>query len=499
MKYSLVLFVLLVITSADKVNAQKYGLGNTDPSVFTKFRIPETDLSTLWFNTNLYLYTFKNDYSYIEPQVPGSGSNYNSMFRYSLDPNYYLLRESENNYLFLNTSLSGSYSQQYSESQSPSNPQMSTDRYKDYATSLTLIFTDNNYISPNDIFYSLGSNISVTMEDNKDELSGGMTRNTYNGNKQQNYSFSAGLGIGKRRNVTPVVSAIRFQERLKQVNMLDGDLSDKTIEDLAQKFYKQTYYSAIHDRPDKYFWQDIEKTLSNDGVTLKDLNMYADAYLRESVNEVRFLRSEAFIGGVNLRGEYQNYYSASTGNGFTIDEQFLALGEAYFTYSHQLNLNSQINLGMTISGGPNIIKHQNERQEYLLSANIGYNYEITDRLVASSNNLFNLDFLNYDKQEKILSNMLGLSLRYFIEDNLSLNANYQWNYQVNKPNYYENNTNNNHSINLGFTYYFERGFLITPDQLTESAYIIPIHPITYNDLVSSTIINKHGVTEERQR
>jgi hypothetical protein len=57
--------------------------------------------------------------------------------------------------------------------------------------------------------------------------------------------------------------------------MLNNDLSEKTIEDLAQQFYKHSYYSTVHERPDKYFWQDIEKTLSNDGIILR-----IRAYLR---------------------------------------------------------------------------------------------------------------------------------------------------------------------------------------------------------------------------
>ncbi|MDR3610100.1 MAG: hypothetical protein P4L27_06025 [Ignavibacteriaceae bacterium] len=499
MKWSIILFTLILFILIDNVNAQKYGLGNTDPSVFTKFRIPETDLSTIWFNTNLYLYSYKNNYSYLEPDIPSTGSSFNSSLRYNLNPNYYLLKESENNYLSVRGSLSGSYYQEYSEDYSSTDKQKYTSHYKDYGTNINLSFTDNNYICPNDIFYSLGSNIQVTMEENKSESYGSVTNNTFNGSKGQNYSFSVGMGIGKRRNVTPVVSAIRFQERLKQVNMLNGDLSEKTIEDLAQQFYKQSYYSTVHERPDKYFWQDIEKTLSNDGVTLKDLNMYADAYLRESVNEVRFQRGEVFIGGFNFRGQYQNNYYVSEGNGSNIDEQFFTLGEAYFTYSHQLNLNSQLNLGVTLNGGPNIIKYAVERQQYLLLANAGYNYELTDRLVASFNNTFSLEFLNYEKEEKFLSNALSFSMRYFIEDNLSLNANYNWSYDVNKRNFYQNNTNNDHSINIGFTYYFEKGFLLTTDDLTELAMnIIPIRPIThiYNTVIASKVVKNQGVKVE---
>jgi hypothetical protein len=282
MKRSIILFTLLLFVSTGNVNAQKYGLGNTDPSVFTKFRIPETDLSAIWFNTNLYIYSNKNDYTNIEPEVPSTGSRFNSSLSYSLNPNYYLLRESEDNYLTVRGSLSGSYYQEYREDHSSIEQQKFTSQYKEYATSINLSFTDNNYINSNDIFYSLGSNIQVNMEDNKTDTYESVNSNLYNGDKRQNYSFAIGMGIGKRRNVTPVVSAIRFQERLKQVNLLNGDLSEKTIEDLAQQFYQQSYYSTVHERPDKYFWQDIDKTLSNDGVTLKDLNMYADAYLRES-------------------------------------------------------------------------------------------------------------------------------------------------------------------------------------------------------------------------
>jgi hypothetical protein len=477
MKRFILYFTLLFFVSSGIVNAQNYGLGNTDPSVFTKFRIPDTDLSNIWFNTNLYLNTDKADYFYMEPDVPGNSSRYNSTFRYSLTPNYYLLRESEDNYLSLKASLSGQFAKQYSEVQPTNNSPKTSNNSKNYLTVLNLNFTENSYLNQCDLFYSLGSNIRVTMADEKyDYNNGSLISYNYNGNKQQNYSFSIGMGIGKQRNVTPVVSAIRFQERLKQLNMLNSDLSEKTIENLAQQFYKQTYYSTIHERPDKYFWQDIEKTLSEDGVTLKDLNMYADAYLRESVNEVRFLRSEALMTGVNLRFQYQNYYSASTGYGHNINEQFLTLGEAYFIYSHQLDLNSQLNIGMKINGGPNITKHPYERQQYLLTGNAGYNYELTDRLVASLNNIFNLQFINYDRQEKYLTNNLGLDLKYFIEDNLSLNATYEWDYVVNKPNYYQNQTNNNHSINLGFTYYFEKGFLIDTNNEKAYAVVMPSLP-----------------------
>jgi hypothetical protein len=471
MKRTILYFAFLLFVSTGIVNAQKYGLGNTDPSVFTKFRIPETNLSKIWIDTYFYLNIDKSNNSYIDPEVSGSSSEYNTRFNYSLNPNYYLLKESENNFLLLDTRLSGGFNQEYSEIQSPSNLQKSIERNKSYGTDFYLKLTDNNYINQSNIFYSLGSDIQFNIDYNKFMYSGNSKPDIDYFTKQQYYSFLIGAGFGKQRNVTPVVSAIRFQERLKQLNMLNNDLSEKTIENLAQQFYKQIYYPTIHERPDKYFWGDIGKTLLQDGVELKELNMYAVNYLEESVNEVRFLRNEACIAGLNLRGNYQNSYHSSSGNVDYFSEEFLTLCEAYFRYSHQLNLNSQINFGMTVSGGPNITKHPSERQQYSFEGNVGYNYELTDRLVANSTNDFILGFQNYNQQEKFLSNILDFRLSYFIEDNFSLNANYQWNYSVRKNFlYYENSTDNNHSINLSFTYYFEKGFLTGE---------LPLHPQTF--------------------
>jgi hypothetical protein len=475
MKRTIFYFGFLVLVSNGIVNAQSYGLGNTDPSVFTKFRIPETNLSKTWFNTNFYLNTDKEDETYLPPNGTGNFSRYSSVLRYNLTPNYYLLRESEENYFLLNTSLTGEYTKEYGESQSSQNSHKSSQSTREYYANLLLTLTDNKYISQSEVFYSLGSDISVYIQDDRRDYTGSMTGNYYSGYKDQIYSFSAGMGIGKQRNVTPVVSAIRFQERLKQLNMLSNDLSEKTIEDLAQQFYKQSYYSTIHERPEKYFWQDIEKTLLQDGVILKDLNMYADNYLRETAKEVRFLRSEALMAGLNMRPQYENHYSSSQGYGAHIGELFFTLGEAYFIYSHQLNLNSQLNIKLTASGGPNITKHPIERQQYLINGNAGYNYELTDRLTASLNNALNVHFINYDKQSKFLTNILDFTLRYFIEDNLSLNASYEWNYRVNKEPRYENYTYNTHTINIGFSYYFDKGFLINTNETQPLPVELPSH------------------------
>ena len=457
MKHYNLLLALFISILAVNIYAQNYGLDSADPSVFTRYKVPDTDLRSLWFNTSLNFSSNKQSYT----TGFNTNSDYNSNFTYNLSPNYYYLQESDNRYLNFNANIGGGYSRWYSENRNNNSSYINTSKQNEYSTSIYLNLTDNNYKNNGDVFYSIASRILVNMSDTKrDNNNYGISSASYMGSKSQNYNFSFGIGIGKLRNVTPVVSAIRLQERLKQVNLLNTNLTDKTIEDLAQQFSRQNYYSQVYVRPDKYFWQGIEKILTDDGISLSGLNMYADEYLRETTKEIRFLRQEGFMSGINFQLNYQNYYSVVSG-GQSLTEQLFTLGNAYLTYSHQLNLNSQISFNVSISGGPNLLAKPSVRQQYSLGANAGYNYELTDRLVTSLNNSFGLIFQNGNYRNKYLTNDLQLSLNYFMEDNLSLNASYEWSYSDART--FTTTVLSNRSINTinaGFTFYIDRGMLI---------------------------------------
>ncbi len=452
LKFFLAFFIFIFLI---KIDAQNYGLDNTDPSVFTKYRIPNSELSALWFNTSLNFNSAKLTYN----QGNGLTGNYNSNFGYNLTPYYYLLQESDNRYLNLNAQLSGNYSHSYSQNQNLYPPYISTNKQNSYSSNLNASFTYDNYNNGN-IFYALSSGIYVNMLDYKYENKDITTSNSYSGNKTQNYIFSFGIGAGKIRNVTPVVLAVRFQERLKQVNIINGTLPEETLEDLAQQFSRQDFYSMVHVRANKYFWQDIEKTLSGDGVSLTGLNMYAANYLMETTNEYRFLRQEGLKAGINIQFNYQNSY-VSYAFPQKIEEQLYTLGNAYLNYSHQINLNSQFSFNLSLSGGPNILSNPVLKQQYSLTAGAGYNYELTDRLVVTLNNSFGLTFINSYAQEKILTNNLTFMVNYFVEDDLSFNINYNWQYSDYK-NYLPVYPllNNQNTINAGFTYYISRGLII---------------------------------------
>jgi hypothetical protein len=241
---------------------------------------------------------------------------------------------------------------------------------------------------------------------------------------------------------------------------LKGDLSESTIENLAQQFYREGYYGDVHVRPDKYFWQDVQNALARDGVSLAGLNQYADSYLREVPNELRFMRREGAVAGVQLQVAYGNQFQTISPGVWNMAETLYTMGNVYVQYSHQLNLNSQLAFGVSLSGGPNIVKDSQMKQQYAGSANVAYDYELTDRIVLAAYDDFGLLFINMADKARSLSDNLGASINYFVEDHISLSASYSWDYFDNEnymaPVHGETIDN---SLNVGVTYYINRGFI----------------------------------------
>lgn len=455
--HSLVVFFIFIFLV--KLNAQNYGLDNANSQLFSKYRIPDTKLNLFSLGSSLSFNSQKHN----EVNNSDSYNSYNSSFYFYFNPRYFILQETDKNYLSLNAILNSGYGHSSYKSQYSSNEFINTDKRNQYNTRINSNFDFNIYLNKSSFFYSVGSDILVDLTDTKEVKSNnGVSSDIYLSNKSQSYNFNFGFGFGKIRDVTPIVSAIRFQERLKQLNLLNTNLSDKTIEDLAQQFSRRVYYGQIYDRPEKYFWDGIEKTLMDDGVSFQGLNLYADSYLKETLNEVRFLRREGFWTGINAKINYNNNYSSRSQNGFILNEQLFTLANFYAEYSHQLNLKSQINFKLSLSGGPNVLNNPSVSQKYSISASAGYNYELTDRLLISSIDQFDLSFYNSAVQEKTLNNQFSIGLNYFIEDNISLNANYSWYYEVNKRyvNPGQKIDTNSHNINIGFTYYFNKALVI---------------------------------------
>ena len=452
MKY---LFRLIVVIQFFllSLSAQNYGLGNTDPSVFSKYQIPETKLRLLSLFSDFYFGSenMENIYLFFPATTQ---KEYNSSLSFSFNPYYNFLNEDDESKFSFIASLAGNINNDVQEKNDVIVREV--DRY---AINLRLSSNYYNYFSNNNSFYSLNSEINFQMIDSREDNKDLDREKYYEGQKLQNYRFGIGLGWGKIRDVTSVVSAIRLQERMKHLNILNSDLSEATIYNLAEHFSKYLYYNQVHERYDKYFWGDLESILSKDGISLEGINQYAGSYLREVQGELRFLRKEGFETGININFDYSNNYNSEWDVTHKIHEQFEILANVYAAFSHQLNLYSQVSASLSLSGGPSVIENSSVKQRYTISAKGGYGYELTDRLVLSVLNELLIEFENMNKQRKYLNNDLNLSLNYFMEDNLAMNLSYVWRYWETKIPEYQEYSSGNNIIRLGLSYYFDRGFI----------------------------------------
>jgi hypothetical protein len=74
----------------------------------------------------------------------------------------------------------------------------------------------------------------------------------------------ATVGIGRVRDATGVYDAYLLEDRLRETGALKGPLSAEVRRQLAELFYVGPKISIVHDRPDKFFWREVERILRDD-------------------------------------------------------------------------------------------------------------------------------------------------------------------------------------------------------------------------------------------
>ena len=104
-----------------------------------------------------------------------------------------------------------------------------------------------------------------------------------------NFSYSAnanvGLGYGRVRDAGPVYAVFVMEQRLRDLGVLTRDLKPETRQRLAQVLVAAEDHEVIRDRPDKYFWQDVERVLREDGaLSPEGLDAYSAHLLAEPSN-----------------------------------------------------------------------------------------------------------------------------------------------------------------------------------------------------------------------
>lgn len=435
--------VLLLALFTTVLLSQSIGLDNRNPDVFTKYKLPQTTLHAPYVSFGTYLnnqntivakrnsfnLNFNPKYTFVE-------ENDDFVLRNKLSTDYYNMNEKVNNY-------------DYAEG-------------KRYQKILNL----NNEIelkkyNNSSTFYAVGANIALSYNDNESTVKMSNTNQenrSYNKIFNQNYSAYIGFGFGKLRNVTPIVQAIRFQERLKTIGHINNDLDDNQIVELAQGISRMDYYPINALRSGKTYWKDFEKQNVYNDLALKELSPYQFNYIMETFGENRVARFEGYNLSVNLGVDYSNNISHRN----SIDTKYNYLTENISTflslnaeYSHQLSLDQQLGLELNLKTFYNLNNKDVKLLSNLINARVNYSYEISDRFIfnltnESSIHLNQAEFIN---NNSLIINNLNADFYYFLADNLSANFSYGYQYLEHKYNTSFYNIVRSHSVMVGLSLY----------------------------------------------
>lgn len=79
-------------------------------------------------------------------------------------------------------------------------------------------------------------------------------------------SVRAGLGVGRVRDATGVFLAELLEQRLRRAGVIRGPLPRSARRRLAALYYLRPHYGRVHERPDRFFWRDVERILRDEGL-----------------------------------------------------------------------------------------------------------------------------------------------------------------------------------------------------------------------------------------
>jgi len=125
-----------------------------------------------------------------------------------------------------------------------------------------------------------------------------------------------GIGWGRVRDATGLYLAFVLEERLREIGRLTGELSDDTRRKLADLYTTRSDYYRLYSRSDRYFWQDVEKVLTEDPAMTGPFDAYAAYRVAEYVAPYSISRWSGIRFSLRFQGMHSNSISRYTDHSF---------------------------------------------------------------------------------------------------------------------------------------------------------------------------------------
>ena len=368
-----------------------------------------------------------------------------------LAPNYHYYRESEELIIDGRASLPLNLSR--SSTKTAADIESSTREFD-----LLLSGAANGKYYLDDLLFATGQ-VEIDINTNRRTTDGDNQPEQFRRQADTRLALGVGAGYGRVRNVTPVIRALRFNERLNALNA--GSLNDGQIQDLASVFAQRTGYTRVFDRPNRHFWDAISNTAPN---ILGSMSMYDAYYLSETLMESTGQRYEGWDATAQIFVDHQRFSEKrETDGNTTLDSQEsdaqlgLNLAGRFF---HNLSLEQMVSVRANLGFGLYIPDNDEADNERLLLAGfeLGHLYNITDRILVQSALSTNIERIGSgDDSIRYRVFRISSSVTYFVEDNVNVFATLSYR-NDNEDFGNGDRSRSDFGINVGLRYYFISSF-----------------------------------------
>ncbi|HKJ68435.1 MAG TPA: hypothetical protein VKA68_10805 [bacterium] len=268
-------------------------------------------------------------------------------------------------------------------------------------------------------------------------------------------SPSLGIGVGRIRNVTPAIRALRFNERLRSLSR-ELNLSATEIREVAHIIATFRGYNSVFDRPDKYFWQDFYSQISSLEGALSAFDYF---YLNDTFLENLGQRLEGWDARLKL--DYSNRYINPVASPKTSDSfgGVALVGRWY----KNLSLAHQVGVDAVARYTGSLDEIASEYQDSDVQIRLSHLWVISDRLLLNSTLLGVVPLveaeMSYYRPSQQYFDHYGVehytvqsTFSYFIENNVEINT------SVNAI-YFREDKRATWSYNLGIGFYLVRSLV----------------------------------------
>lgn len=228
--------------------------------------------------------------------------------------------------------------------------------------------------------------------------------------------LEGGAGFGRTINATVLKQAIRMNEDFKKYGVITGNIPDETLLELAGIIDREGEYRSRFGNVEyrKYWYEDMEKAIRESGVLSEGgLGAMGIVRIQEVLDEPTAQRWHG--------------WSVRAGVGARVSDYDGESGDPYLTTRFDWYRPVTLNLQLTNRASMQTVFE--EDQTYNVQNTFRVDYEISNRIDWYNIATVSYDIMTADGAEDVLQLNLQSTYIFYIENQLTFNPEFQYNYE----------------------------------------------------------------------